>query len=365
MRSKERLLASIKGEPTDRLAWSPFFAYWWESRPDLWELGQFEYMKSISCDPLLRGVCGLCDIQRKNCTYISKNDGDKTYHTTETPVGNLSHTYTYVKGANTNFLTEHPVKTKEDLKILAYIMENTVITPSYANFDTHAAGIGEDGLVVPVIGLESKSCFQSMIEHHAGTEELNYMLADYPEEVEYCLEIMWEKSKKCADIAVESDAEALLFWEDSSTLNVSPSQFEKYIKGEINYWGKKAHENGKYLIHHACGNLKGFMPILKDMEIDMIESISPPPTGDIELWDAYGILRGSEKNKPPVGLIGGIEPVMLLTLPEDEFLEYTKKLIENMKSIGCKRFILANSDSCPVGVDEKRFRLVSEFVNCV
>jgi len=362
MRSKERILATIKGEPTDRLAWSPLLAYWWQSKPELWELGDFGYMKSIGCDPLWRGIGGLFNVEKKNVSYTTKKDGDKTYTTIETPVGNLYQTHTYMKIPDTTFLTEHPVKTREDIKILTYIMENTLITPDFTSFDAHAKNVGDDGLVVPVMISESKSAFQFMLEVYVGTEELNYMLADHPEEVENCLAVMWENSRKCADIAVESNAEAFIFWEDSSTLNVSPAQFTKYIRDEINYWGKKAHENGKYLIHHACGSLRGLMPILKDMEIDMIESISPPPTGDIELWDAYDILKTSEKNNPPIGLIGGIEPVMLLTLSEEDLIIYTQKLINNMKSAGCGRFILANSDSCPIGVDEKKFRLITELV---
>lgn len=363
MRSKERILSAIKGEDTDRLAWSPFLAYWWESKPELWELGQFKYLKSIGADPLLRGFCSLFHVEKKNCTYTQKTDGDKIYTVAETPVGNLYSTQTYVKTANTYFLTEHPVKTKEDLKILTYIMENYIIQPYFMQFESICEEIGEDGFLVPMLVSEGKSSFQNMIEHYVGTEELNYMLADYPDEVENCLAAMYENSKKCVDIAVESNAEAFIFWEDSSTLNVSPVQFKKYVMDEINYWGKKIHKNGKYLMHHACGSLKGLMPILKDMEIDIIESISPPPTGDVELWDAYNILKKSEKNNPPVGLIGGIEPVMLLTLSCEELYAYTIKLIKNMKSVNCKRFILANSDSCPVGVDEKKFRLVSDLVS--
>ena len=365
MNSKERILASIRGESTDRLAWCPFLAYWWGSNPELseiWKMGEFGYLQSINSDPLLRGAGSLLNVERKNCKYITKKDGNKTHTTTETPVGNLYQTHTYAQGPNTSFLTEHPVKTKEDMKILTYIMENTAVTPNFKSFDSSAEHVGDKGLLVPLIISESKSAFQIMIENYVGTEELNYMLADYPEEVETCLAVMHANSRKCADIAVESNAEAFIFWEDSSTLNVSPSQFDKYIKNEINYWGKKIHENGKYLIHHACGSLKGFMPILKDMEIDMIESIPPPPTGDIELWDAYKILKTSEKNNPPVGLIGGIEPVMLLTLSEDDLREYTQKLIDNMKAVNCKKFILANSDSCPVGVEENRFRLVTELI---
>jgi len=366
MRSKERILACIKGEPTDRLAWCPNLGYWWGSNPNLreiWELGEFGYFKSIGCDPLLRGIGSVFNVETKNCEYRTKKDGAKTYTTIETPVGNLYQTHTYMSGPNTTFLTEHPVKTKEDMKILTYIKENTVVTPDSTIYEAHAKNVGDDGLVVPLVISESKSAFQFMIEVYVGTEELNYMLADYPEEVENCLAVMWENSRKCADIAAESSAEAFIFWEDSSTLNVSPAQFKKYIMDEINYWGKKVHENGKYLLHHACGSLKNFMHIFKDLEIDMIESISPPPTGDIELWDAYDILKTSDKNKPPIGLIGGIEPVMLLTLSEDDLLLYTQKLIGNMKSANCGRFILANSDSCPVGVDENKFKLVSELIN--
>jgi uroporphyrinogen-III decarboxylase len=362
MSSKERLLAAIKGEETDRLPWSPFLAYWWESNPDLWEIGQYKYLKSLRCDPLLRGSSWLFGVSQKNVSYTSKSEGNITYTTTETPVGNLRSANTYVKEANTSFLTEHPVKTKEDMKILTYIIENTVITPNFTSFDDLAKEVGDGGLAVPLMISQGKGSFQLMIEHYVGTEELNYMLADYPEEVENCLAVMWENSRKCADIAVQSDAEAFIFWEDSSTSNVSPAQFKKYVMEEINYWGRKVHENGKYLLHHACGSLKGFMPIFKDMEIDMIESISPPPTGDIELWDAYDILKKSEKSNP-VGLIGGIEPVMLLTLPEEDLRVYTMKLIDNMKSRDCKRFILANSDSCPVGVDENKFKLVTELVD--
>ena len=45
------------------------------------------------------------------------------------------------------------------------------------------------------------------------------------------------------------------------------------------------------------------------VKIDCIESISPPPTGNIEIWDARA------KLPEHIALIGGIEAVNFLNLP--------------------------------------------------
>ena len=85
----------------------------------------------------------------------------------------------------------------------------------------------------------------------------------------------------------------------------------------------------------------------------MIESISPPPTGNIELWEARKILPGN------IGLTGGIEPTVFLSSTLGELEEYVLKLLGK---VGRNRFILANSDSCPPGVAPEKFKLVTELV---
>jgi uroporphyrinogen-III decarboxylase len=87
--------------------------------------------------------------------------------------------------------------------------------------------------------------------------------------------------------------------------------------------------------------------------VDAIESLSPPPTGNVEIWDARLTLG------PEMGLIGGIEPVHFLNLALPELRAYVEELIERM---GVHRYILANSDSCPPGVTVEKFRMVSGMV---
>ena len=87
--------------------------------------------------------------------------------------------------------------------------------------------------------------------------------------------------------------------------------------------------------------------------IDAVESLSPPPTGNVEVWEAQEILD------PQVGIIGGIEPVHFLTLDMNDLRDYVETLLDRVEP---QRYILANSDSCPPGVSVEKFRLVTEIV---
>ena len=157
-----------------------------------------------------------------------------------------------------------------------------------------------------------------------------------------------------ARISARSSAEGFIFWEDSSTTNISPSLFSKYTAPEVNEWGKLIHENGKLLIHHACGHLKDLIPLMCRTEIDMIESMSPPPTGNIDISEATAMMPDS------IGIIGGIEPTFFQSCTLEQLEARVLELLDVMKG---KKFILANSDSCPPGVEYKKFLHVTKILN--
>jgi len=87
--------------------------------------------------------------------------------------------------------------------------------------------------------------------------------------------------------------------------------------------------------------------------VDAIESLSPPPTGNVEVWEAQEVLG------PQLGVIGGIEPVHFLTLDLNNLGDYVNTLLDRVRP---RHYILANSDSCPPGVSVEKFRLVTEIV---
>lgn len=368
MTSRERLLAALRGQAVDRIPWSPFLAYWWEHQPKaLQDRGQIWFLREIGADALLRGfsipfsssdVHGLkryasfCN-SIPGCEFRREDKGDQVRIQYETPIGTLTTLAHNSSVANTCFVTEHPVKRREDYKILSYIIERMVITPNYEAIQQEIGSVGEGGLSMPLISPFLKTPFQALVEHFVGTQQLVYDLMDYPEEVEALLAAMSERAMEAVRIAVESPAEAFITWEDSSTTNVSPTLFSRYIAPDINRWGQAVHAAGKLLVHHACGHIRALLPVMGQESIDAIESLSPPPTGNVEVWEAQEILD------PRVGIIGGIEPVHFLTLDLTDLRDYVETLLDRVRP---RHYILANSDSCPPGVSVEKFHLVTQIV---
>ena len=354
MKSKQRLLAAIRGEAVDRIPWSPFLAYYWEHLPaETQKMGQFQYLRQMGADPLLRGFHTLYTCTYQNCEITDKVVGNEGFRTFTTPVGRLVERSVLSGKGNTWFLVDHPVKTAEDFKVLQYIHEHMVITPNMDGFNRDLEFYGDDALMLPLLGVHCKTAFQSLVEHWCGTVDLTYALYDEPEIVEECLAVMQAKDDETVRISVDSHADGFIFWEDSSTTNISPAFFEKYTKPEIDRWGDLVHENGKLLVHHACGHLKDLLPLMGQSNIDAIESISPPPTGNVTLQEAHAILPEH------IALIGGLEPVRLLSGTVEDVRRDAEELLHDLAG---RRFVLANSDSCPPGVAYEKFLAVTELV---
>ena len=357
MTVKNRLLNAIRGKEIDRVPWSPFLEYYFDKLPlEIQKRGQLAYVQELGGDPLLRGSHTLFQPKIKNCNYSWKEKSGKAYAIYETKVGTLIEEYTHSYMAGTSFLTGHSVKNQEDFKILQYIVENTELTENYQEFEQDYHRLGEECLLLPALGLYGKTAFQSLVEKWCGTMELTYALFDFPEVVEECLAVMQEKDMKIVELSLNTQAEGFIFWEDSSTTNISPDYFKKYTEPEINAWGKRIHEEDKLLIHHACGHIRDLLPLMAKTEIDMVESISPPPTGNITIAEAVPMLPDH------IGIIGGIEPTFLETCTMEQLEAYVKELLRIMQG---KRFVLGNSDSCPPNVAYEKFTRVSELVKTI
>lgn len=354
MQSRDRLLGALRGTEIDRVPWSPFFAYYWEHLPaEIQQKGQFAYFQQIGADPLLRGFHHLTRCTFENCEIERKSSGKEQYVIYSTPVGKLVEKYVYSENGNTTFLVDHPVATAEQFKTLQYMHEHMRIEPDPKPFEDDYRLYGNDALLLPTIGVHHKTAFQSMVEHWVGTVNLAYALYDEPEVVEECLAVIQARDEEDLRIALQSPADGFIFWEDSSTTNISPDFFRKYTLPEINRWGDLIHQSGKLLVHHACGHLRNLLPLMARSNIDAVESISPPPTGNITLQQAAEILPEH------IALIGGLEPTRLLNGSVEEVCQDARALLTDLDG---RRFVLGNSDSCPPNVSYEKFTAVTEVV---
>jgi hypothetical protein len=354
MTSAQRLVAAIEGQPLDHIPFSPFLAYVWESFPaEIQAEGRLAFHHRIGADPLWRGAP--CPVQAiaPEVEVVRRDEGEHIVEETFTPVGTLRREWlrTREAGDQTAFLVRHPLHTPADYRAQMWIEEHTRMELDLTAVQVHLEGEGAEGLSIGMLIPRGKSAFQSLIEHYAGTEELQYALADFPETVEALWQVMVAKDLDAARLALQAPYRYFLTWEDSGTQNYSPRQYDRYIGSEIGQWCALLAQENKRYIQHACGHVRDLVLRMKQHGAHAVESISPPPTGNVTIAEARAQV-GSD-----FGIIGGIEPTAFLNLSEDELAPYTRRTIR--EGLGGP-FILANSDSCPPGVTVAKYALVAE-----
>ena len=353
MTSKERILAALHGKPVDHIPFCPFLAYVWEHFPQaIRDAGQLAFHDRIGADPLWRGApCPVKAIPPSGmeCKYTESNGRSGMAITT--PVGSLHQSWARSEIGNTSFLIEHPLKTEKDYKVQVWIEENTTLSYDLAPVNSHFDGEGTAGLSLGMLIPRGKSAFQTLIEHLAGTEELVFALADFPDAVVSLWRAMVEKDIEAVRLAAQSPYSHFITWEDSSTQNYSPTQYDTYIGSEIGEWCRILSDHGKYYTQHACGHLAALIARMKAHGVYAVESISPPPTGNITIRDARRVMGSS------MAIIGGIEPTQFLRLSEADLKPYVQSVIDEAAG---GPFVLANSDSCPPGVTLSKFELVAD-----
>jgi len=353
MTAKERIIAALHGQPTDYTPFSPFLAYVWEYFPrEVREAGQLAFHHLVRADPLWRGApCPVKAIPPAQIERKSAEEGSRTVVWTATPVGTIRCATERSDIGGTHFLVEHPLKCEEDYKVQMWIEENTTYVYDPAPVADHFRGNGREGLSLGMLIPRCKSAYQQLVEQLVGTEELIYALTDFPETVRKLWQTMVRKDLEAARLAVESEYDYFITWEDSSTQNYSPTQYDEFIGSEIGQWCQLLDGAGKRYVQHACGHVGALVERMRDHGVFAIESISPPPTGDIAIRDAR------QKVGDRLGIIGGIEPTQFLDLTEDQLGPYVESVIDDAQG---GPFVLANSDSCPPGVTIEKFRLAAE-----
>ena len=356
MTSRERITAALEGGDVDRVPWSPFLAYVWENfPPEIQEMGQPEFLRQVGADPLWRGACGAATAVGPDDIEIRTHaEGDLNVAETVTPVGTIREARRGSPEGNTSFLIEHPLKTEEDFKVQMWIEEHTRFEYNDEGVEAPLAAAGAEGLAIAMLIPRGKSAYQSLVEYHVGTEELIYANVDFPETVQALIDVMVANDLEAVKLAAQcEDLTYFLTWEDSGTQNYSPDQYDHFIGSEIGQWCEILAGSGKKYIQHACGHCKALVGRMKAHGVFAVESLSPPPTGDIPLAEARAI-AGSD-----FGIIGGIEPTQFLNLSMEELDPYVRQVLADGAG---GPFVLANSDSCPPGVTMDKFKLVGDIV---
>lgn len=351
MTSRERLQALFSNQTPDRVGSSflinPYYTNSLPGKPD-----PIEFMRGIGADIIDRDCPLPYTIRYTGGVELREEYKDGiTRVIFETPVGTVWESYKGKRAwGDIPFKQESFLKEEEDYKILQYVFEHSHFEPSYEWFAERDAMIGDAGIVVPQI-TEFRSSLEYLCEDNV--QRTVYDMMDYPDVVGSFLEVLKAKNLEACRVAVESPAEVFNIWEDSSTTLVSPSLFEEYVLPEFKAFTSIVNGAGKKLIHHACGHIKDLLPLMYTEEVYAFESITPRGTGNIDMTDL------AEAWKDKFLVIGGLDPMFLIHCSMDELREKVAAVMDEMGEYK-RRFIIANGDSLPPGVQPEKLQMIVE-----
>ncbi len=365
MNSKERLMATLRGEAVDRLAVSFYEIGGLVMDPD--DPDDFNVYNDPSWKPLLDLAENHTDLIRLRSPVRKEShrawgdssdgtsgrdeffriesfeeDGCRVTRITLTVGGRtMTSTTRREKDVDTVWTTEHLLKSKEDL--LAYLQlpdEVFVEAIDIAPLLEEEEKLGDRGIVM--VDTEDPICAAATL---FSMEDYMILAMTEQESFHQLLEKLarqiWARTEK---VAAELPGRLWRIYgpEFATEPYLPPKLFEEYV---VRYTGpmvKMIRRHGGFARLHCHGRIRNVLDHIAGMGADAIDPVEPPPQGDVQLKDVI------EKYGKQLVVFGNIEIADIENLSNDEFGAMVDRTLGEMASGSGRGYVLMPTAS-PVG----------------
>ncbi len=264
-------------------------AFWAGERPDQIPYTIYEYeWRHTADDPTWQelfkmglGVTYHClsfQLKTADVEYVS-DSFEKNGHTLErrsvrTPVGEVYETF--IDGWRQKFFLE----TAQDYAVMTYAARHTEILPAYEAFLAAEKEIAPYGIALAATG---RTPLQIILVDYAGLENFAYHLVDLEHEVMELYEALLEKFRQIVEVVAEGPGCFVSVLENFTAETLGPARFEKLLVPVYQELFPVLQSAGKIVGTHYDGKLSSCRELIAQAPIDLIESLTPPPEGDMTL----------------------------------------------------------------------------------
>jgi len=356
MTRRERLMATLRGEPVDRLPVSFYEINGLDERPE--DNDPFNIYSHPSWRPLIdlaqaktdrmvmRGVAYRSvtpdPIEDVSTTESSLRDGSR-FTTRRVQAGGRTLTARTRRDpdVNTVWTEEHLLKGVDDLRAFLEIPS----PPQNGVVDTRRVvqaeeRLGDSGIVM--IDTPDPLCLAASL-----FEMAEYTVIAMTEQTFF--HQLLERFASTLLPRTEAVAAALpgRLWriygpEYASPPYLPPCLFNDYVCRYVRPMIEAIHRSGGYARIHSHGNLRAILDAIAGMGADGLDPVEPPPQGDVEL----GYVR--EKYGKDMVLFGNLEASDIENLPTTQFADKVKRAIAEGTAGSGRGFVLMPS-ACPYG----------------
>ena len=302
MTPRERILAVFNGEepdktpvcvPEDVLRYHPGD---WSQR--LQERGMGLIRGTAISQPNMRSsfsgglIPRLTDVRYTRTDYFEK--GVRKYRQTwETPVGSITGVMMtnpgdYAAYGYSPTPEEYVIKQPSDWRVVNYFLKDILdnLVPTYEGFERAEEEIGDRGVTVPWI---YKTAWQRAWIQLAGPERALIDFHEQPDEVQEYIDLSNRWHTRTAEFAAGCPAKFVNIEENMTDVMTSPKYYREYCLPIYEIFSKQLAGTGKILGAHMDGRLGNLKKEIAESPLNVIESFSVPPTGDVSLSEVKKI----------------------------------------------------------------------------
>lgn len=387
MTERERIEATLKGEPCDKIPWATRLDIWHAaatrsmalSEPlrdmDLMDihhhLGIGRQGYALAALMKLHGVDVSVEfkgeiIRRENSPmmnfpvpreYVSPTEPGDTRVLFDTPVGRslilFRTTETTIREVEMPYLVHPILKDGDDFEVVKWILDHAEYIAFNKVFERTEALIGDFGFTIPVLG---RVPFQSIMLDYMGEERTIYTLMDHPDRIDYLLGSLQEHALRMLEFGLALPSPMVEFTDNFEGMVTSPTLFKEYCIPFLQHAADRVHDRGKVLGSHMDGNMKPLVHLIPECGIDVVESFSPAPLTPLTFADAWQAWKGKV-------LMWGVipSPIFEPFVSQQDFENWLKDMFDRLD--GDQRIILGIGDQAIGPTLTDRIRYVSELLD--
>ncbi|MFC2017806.1 uroporphyrinogen decarboxylase family protein [Chloroflexota bacterium] len=299
MTPRERILAVLNGEEPDKipvacLGSMPGFEFCPEIALERLKKRGLSILRMSSIYTPVWSVLsgrdpGLPDVKYTGTEYV-ENGILKQRQTYKTPAGNI--TCVIIANPIDNVALsrtpqEYLVKQPSDWRVVNYITRAILdnLAPMYQHFQREEEGLGDEGIAYIILGI---TAWQNAWITLAGPERAIIDFHQQPDEVQEYIDLDRRWHTRLAEFAADCPAKYLVIQENMSDMT-SPRYYREYCLPIYEIYAKHLHGTGKVLGAHMDGPLGKLKKEIAESPINVIDSLSVPPTGDVSLTEVREI----------------------------------------------------------------------------
>ncbi len=388
MNHRQRMLAAMRGEPTDQIPWAPRMELWniavrarGTAPPHLanMDTAQLADALDFGChavradysmirdpkDLALRGL-GIdnhpdypCRVECSLPMEFRQEEGHY-YTTIHAPAGDVTMHLRMTKemaveAVSLPFAEKYPICSPEDFEPVAQVFEHLQVIPTPQAYDSFHQRIGDRGVAV-ACGPLGCSPMHLLLHDVMSMQDffLLYMddrkaLEELAARIEPFYDALLEATLRC-------NAEAIFWGANYDHQTTWPPFFQEQIMPWLQKVSEQAHAVGKLLLTHTDGESRLLLPLFAESHFDIADSVCPAPMTTCTLKEFR------EGIGPDKCVYGGIPCTILEdnTVSERDFEAHMDQMFAELGT--GERLILGVSDNVTPGVSLSRLERVKEWI---